>query len=369
MSTEAVRLFFFAYLAAYQFWLGVALGSLALLMLQYLTGGAWGLLIRRWLEAATRTLPLMALLFVPLLFGLEVLYPWTHSEGDAAAISSSPDEGHNPTDDKRAYLNVPFFLVRAGFYFAVWLALANFLNRWSRRPDEAADPHSGLRLRRLSAAGLAVYGLTVTFASIDWVMSLEPHWYSSIYGVLFGTGQVLSALAFAVVGLTLLARRPPLDAVVTPGHLHDLGTLLFAFVFLWAYMGFSQYLIIWSGNLPEEAPWYLRRSAGMWQVIAVLLLVFHFTLPFLLLLSKEVKRNPRVMAVLAAGLLVMRIIDLFWLIAPAAEPDLGPLFPLAGFAAVLLLGVAWLKLFFWQLHRQPLLPPHEPASAEAVPHG
>ncbi|TMA82880.1 MAG: hypothetical protein E6J77_15170, partial [Deltaproteobacteria bacterium] len=250
--------FFRAYLVAYLFWLGIALGCMAIVLIHYLTGGAWGLVIRRVLESGTRTLPLLALAFLPLAFGLRELYEWARPEVVAADALLR---------HKSAYLNAPFFLVRAAIYLAAWIAVAAVLRRWS--PEDAAPPR---RLRVLAGPGLAVYGLTMTFAAIDWVMSLEPHWFSTVYGMMFATGQVLAGFAFVIAVTTLLARRAPLAGLVAPNHFTDLGNLLLAFVMLWAYLAFAQYLLIWAGNLPEEIPWYLRRQQGGWAAVAVALI-------------------------------------------------------------------------------------------------
>lgn len=341
--------FFRSYLIAYIFWLGIPLGCLVIVMLQHLTGGTWGIVIRRTLESATRTLPLLVLLFLPLLLGLHGLYRWT-----------DPDEiaGDESLRHKQIYLNIPFFLIRAGVYFLAWLGLAFFLNRWSREQDRGDSPHLSRRFQILSGPGLVIYGLTITFASIDWVMSLEPHWYSTIYGAMFGTGQVLAAFAFTIAVVMLLADKPPLCERLTPALLRDLGSLLLAFVMLWAYLSFSQFLLIWAGNLPEEIPWYLRRLEGGWQVIGVLLILFHFGLPFLLLLSRDIKRNRRTLAAVAGGVLVMRFVDVFWLIEPAFSRRY--IYWLLDLVALAGVGGLWLAMFIRQLKQMPLLPLHDP---------
>lgn len=344
-----------SYLVAWTFCLGIALGCLAVVMLQYLTGGAWGLVLRRTLESGSRTLPLLAVLFVPVLLGLPRVYEWVTSRDPALA-------------QKQAYyLNVPFFLARAAGYFAIWLAVMAVLNRWSRRQDErAAGEDMARRFRLLSAPGLVLYGLTVSFAAIDWVMSLEPRWASSIYGVLFGAGQLLSAFAFTVAVVILLADRPPLAGVLSSNHLRDLGGLLLAFVMVWAYLAFSQFLLIWSGNLPEEVPWYLRRLRGGWQWVGAALVLFHFALPFLLLLSADLKRSRRPLLAVAGLVLVMRFVDLFWLIVPSRDDPAGGELArhwadaLLSAAALVGLGGLWLAFFLWHLDRRPLLPLHEP---------
>src|SRR6266508_2087300 len=304
--------FFQSYLMAYMWCLGVTLGCLALGMVHQLSGGAWGVVIRRPIGAAARVLPVMTLLFVPVVLGMRHLYPWTNAELVAH------DEA---LQHKHLYLNTPFFLARAAVYFLVWNALSYLLNAWSLEQDRNPDPRIARRMQRLSAGGLLAYGLTITFASFDWLMSLEPHWFSTIYGVLIMGGQGLSAMAFLIVVLVWLARRAPLDRIVIPAHFHDLGNLMLAFVMLWAYFSFSQYLIIWAGNLPAEIAWYLHRLQAGWREIGVALVVFHFAVPFVLLLSRFVKRSASTILRVAAGVLVLRLIDLFWLIAPEFHRD------------------------------------------------
>lgn len=357
-GTSSPLQFFVSYLVAYNFWLEVALGSLVLLMLQYVTGGAWGFVIRRALESGTRTLFLLAVLFVPILFGLRFLYAWAQPDVVAA------DE---TLQHKAAYLNVPFFVIRAVVCFAVWIGLAYFLNHWSARWDLEAHPGSARRFRMLSAPGLGLYGLTVTFASIDWVMSLEPHWYSTIYPVLFAVSQVLAAFAFVVAVVVLLGSRRPLADVISPGLLRDLGNLLLAFVMFWAYVSVSQFLLIWMANLPEEIPWYLRRTRGGWQWLAILLIVAHFILPFVLLLSRDVKENRRTLVFVAGLILVMRFLDLLWWIEPAFPHQGQYFFWLLDVAALVGLGGVWSLWFLRQLQQRPLLPTHGPFLAEAMP--
>jgi hypothetical protein len=355
--------FFRAYLLAYLFWLGIALGCLALLMVQHLIRGVWGAVIQRLLEAGSRTLPLMALLFVPLLFGLKSLYIWVQPEVLA---------GDELLQHKSAYLNVSFFVLRLVVYAVAWSSLAYLLNRWSFQHDRIEDWASGRPLRRrlqlLSGPGLVVYGLTVTFASIDWMMSLEPHWFSTIYGFVWIVGQVLTALAFAVVALALLADFEPFAGVVKPSHFHDLGNLLLTFVMLWAYIAFSQFLIIWSGNLSEEIPWYVHRIQGGWQWVGLLLLVFHFVLPFLLLLARFTKRNQSMLAPLAGLLIVMQWVDLFWLVMPAFHPSRLYLHWLDG-VIPLGMGGLWIAVFLGYLKGRALLPQHDSRLYRGVEHG
>jgi hypothetical protein len=343
--------FFHSYLVAYLFFIGIALGSLGLVSLNHVTGGRWGVVIRRICEAAMRTLPLLLVLFVPLLFGLGDLYEWAspeHVAHDALLQSKAP------------YLNVPFFIVRVVLYFAVWLVVTRYLVRWSRQQDETGDPALVQRLQFLGRGALLLYSLTMTFAAVDWAMSLEPHWFSTIYGILMIGGQVLSAFAFVIPVLLLVADREPFEHLVTAEQFHDLGKLMLAFVMLYAYFAFSQYLIIWSANLPEETPWYLARTTGGWQYVAVLVLFLQFVLPFVILLSRNLKRNARRLAAVALVVLAARLLDLFWLVTPAFSPARFAIHWM-DVAAVFGIGGVWLSYFVWQLRDQPLLPLRDPA--------
>lgn len=343
--------FFHAYIVSYMFFLGLGLGSMALLMLQYITGGAWGAVIRRILESATRTLPLMAVLFLPIAFGLTHLYEWAR-----------PDEvAHDAAlQHKALYLNVPFFLGRAVFYFVAWITTAYFLNRWSLQQDAAADPRLTRRLEMLSRGGLLLYALTISFATMDWGMSLEPHWFSTIYGVIFMGGQGLSTFAFVIPMAALLADRPPFSRIITPTQFHDLGKLMLAFVMLWAYFAFSQYLIIWSGNLPEEIPFYLARTRGGWEWVGIVLMVVHFVLPFLVLLSRDLKRHARAVSIVALALIGARFVDLFWMLRPAVAPEGFAIHWLDPTVAAAIGGI-WLWLYVSQLKTRPVLPLNDPA--------
>jgi len=357
--------FFRSYLIAFLFWIGITLGSLALLMVQHLTGGRWALVIRRILEAGSRTLPLMAVAALPLLAGMRTLYSWSRpGQTDPVVLS------------KQLYLNPTFFVVRMILYFLVWFTLAYFLNKWSREEDAG---EAGLKLwmhmEGLSGIGLVIYGLTVTFASVDWVMSLEPQWYSTIYGLLFMVSQALTALAFATTILIWLSERKPLSQVVRPAQFQDLGSFLLTFVMLWAYMEFSQFLIIWGGNLTSEIPWYLRRMEGVWGNIGLLLVIMSFFFPFFLLLFRHVKRRTRSLLIVALLILMMRLVDMYWMVLPAFG---GGNVRLSWMNVALPLGMGglWFAHFLWQLQRMPILPVHDPRMEEitqqaqqAVEHG
>lgn len=348
--------FFRSYLLGYLFWIGITLGSFALVMLHHLSGGGWGYLIRRCLESGTRTLPLLAVLLAPLLLGLSDLYLWARPDAVAA------DE---ILQHKSAYLNIPFFLLRTTIYFGIWGALAYFLNKWSLEQDRSDDPKLARRLEAVSGPGLALMGLTITFASVDWVMSLDPHWFSTIYGFLFIVGNVLATLAFATCMAFLLSEQKPLSELATPDRFHDLGNLLLAFVMLWAYISFSQYLIIWSGNLPEEIPWYIHRTGHGWVVIAIVLIIFHFATPLVLLLSRRTKRSMGALVSVAAFLLLMRLVDLFWLVAPTFHEHEVHVHWM-DLAAPVGIGGVWLAFFCWQLKNRPLLPANDPNLKELL---
>ena len=343
LAADAKR-FYEAWLVAFLFWLAPALGSMAIVMLHNMTGGGWGFAVRRLLEAAMRTVPWMALFFVPVLLGMHELYEWSHAD----AVATDPLLAH-----KALYLNARFFSVRALVYFALWAGLARGIVRLSERYDRKLSTKALRRLKVASGFGLAGYVLTLTFASFDWGMSLEPHWYSTIYGLQFVVGQALATLCVAIVVASRLARHEPFSRWLSPGHFHDLGNLTMAFVLLWAYLAFSQYLIIWSGNLPEETPFYVARLGHGWQALALLLLVGHFAAPFAILLVRQTKRDPRVLAAIAVVLLGMRYVDLYWMLAPAFRAGFAPHW--IDLAAMVALGGLWIGLFVRSLRGRPLV--------------
>ena len=342
--------FFYSYLFAFSFWAGISIGALALLMLQHLTGGGWGLVIRRVLEAATRTLPLVLLLFVPIVLGAHRIYKWT----DAHEVAEHP-----VLKEKSKYLNLPFFTVRAAIYFVIWLALAYFLNRWSLLQDRTADRKYTKNMRVLSGPGMVLFVFTVSFASIDWFMSLDWEWSSTIYGFIFVAAWSLSALAFTIAVMAALSKHEPMNNVVAQLHFHDLGKLLLALVMLWSYFAFSQFLIIWSGNLPEEIRWYLPRIHGVWGAIALAVIVLHFAFPFLFLLSRSLKRHAGKLVIVAVLILVMRLIDLFWMIEPNFTGGEFH-FSWMDLVAPIAMGGLWLGVFARALTGRALIPINDP---------
>jgi len=351
--------FFLSYLLGFVFWAGLALGCFAVLLLHHTFGAGWGFVIQRTLEAGTRTFPLVAVLFLPLLLGLHDLYEWAHVD----AVAADPILRH-----KQPYLNVGFFIARAAFYFAAWIGVSTVLNQWSKRLDATGDPRLAARLRNAGPPGLLVYGLTATFAMVDWVMSLDPHWFSTMFGLMFIAGQVLATIAFATLIARLLSDGEPISGFARPAHFHDLGNLLLAFTMIWAYLSFSQFLIIWSGNAPETITFYKARSSGGWEWIALVLVAFGFALPFVILLSRQTKRRIRVLAVVAAIVLVMRFVDLFWVLTPTLHPGRLTLHG-SDLAAPIGIGGIWLAFFIHQLKRRPLLPQGDPRMKEAPAHG
>jgi hypothetical protein len=349
--------FFRSYLFGYLFWLGVTLGSLAIVMLQYLTGGAWGVMTRRTLESATRTLPALVLLFIPVAIGIPYLYDWAHPDLVQKEYALSHRAG---------YMNPTMFLLRAVLYFAIWLLFTYFLNKWSEQQDEQGGFEK--KLAAISAPGLILYVFTVTFSSVDWAESLETDWYSTMWGFLFVAMQALSAFAFVILAMSLLSRREPLAGVFRPKHLHDLGKLLLTCVMLWAYFSFSQLLIIWAGNLTDEIPWYLRRLATSWGWLGVMLIVLQFLLPFLLLLSRPLKRNAVALCSVVGLILFMRFVELMWIVMPSYYQR-GFRLSWLNISAPLAIGGFWIAMFARELQKRPLLPVQAPSLERALKHG
>ena len=360
--------FFRSYLVAFLLVLGLSLGSLGLLMLQHLTGGDWGILIRRPLESATRVLWLVVVFSVPLVFGMKYLYT-THTVGDETRIGwlNPPPIGHEGALSglQQKYLTHNFFLLRLVFYFVIWIGLMWLFNRMSQEQDVNRDDRAlRARIKFYAGPGIILYVFAMTFAAIDWSMSLSPHWASTIYGFLFVAGQAISAMSLMIITVVMFSRSEPFSHIIQKRHLHDLGKLLFAFNMLWAYFSFSQLLIIWSGNQPEEITFYKSRLNGPWGVVAVMVLVLHFFIPFFALLSRDVKRNQAVLPKIAMWLIAMRFLDIFWLTRPEFTYHALP--TLWDIAAILALGGIWLWFFAVQLKQQPLLPLGEPKLAEAI---
>ena len=350
--------FYKAWLPAFIFWFLIAAGALAVLMLQYVTGGEWGLLIRRPLGAAARTIPLFILFGLPIAFGLPHIYEWAR-----------PEAAHDHLlAQKQLWLNPQGWIIRALIYFALWALWAWRIRVLSLRFYEDRSPYTELSRRRWSASGLLMIVLTLTLCGVDWVMSLEPKWYSSMFGLSFTVGAGLSAFAFVTFFLTQLADNPAMNGILKPTHFRDLGNLMLAFTMLWAYTAFSQFLLIWYGNIKEETPYYLKRMHGGWGLMAAALIVFHFFLPFTMLLMRAIKDRPKTIAIVTIIMLVMRFVDIYWLVAPAHYPQ-HFYFSWITLAAFLGIGGLWLAAFIWQLKGQTIIPIHETWVDEAIREG
>jgi hypothetical protein len=351
--------FMHSYLLGYIAWLGLTVGCMAILMLQYMTGGKWGLIIRRILEAGMKTLPLMVVLFIPLAIGVHHLYDWAKPEKVAADIHLQ-----EITHD---FLNPAGFVLRSAIYLVIWGGLTYLLSRWSAQQDEAPVREFSPLYKKLSAPGLILYTFTISFAAIDWVMSLDARWISTIYPLIFVAGQVLLAFCFVVVVEAILSRYSPVAQLLKADELNDHGNLMLTFIMLWAYFSFSQLLIIWSGNVPEEISWYVRRWVGGWQYVGVALAALHFAVPFVLLLSRQRKRHVHRLVWVAVLVIVMRFVDLFWFIEPGNHKQffvhwLDIVIPVA-------VGGFWLAYFFYNLKARPLLPLYDPQTASLLEPG
>ncbi|MGZ4840387.1 MAG: hypothetical protein ACXV5J_01470 [Candidatus Angelobacter sp.] len=365
-------LFLRSWLFSFMFWLGLTTGSLALLMLQYTSGGNWGRLGRRTWEAAAGNWWLMFLFWIPLALGVKKLFPWARIWDDPS--KSAQLMAHYGADKIHYYLNTPFFLVRGVLYFAGWAILYYFLKRWSVREEAGTTtPQQFVFIQNLSGFGIVFYGLTITFASIDWTMSLYPEWWSTVWGMLFMVGQVLTTFCFTIWLFTRLSEIEPVSRIFKVDYLHDFGKLMFAFVVLWAYLSFSQWLIIWSGNMLSEIRWYIMRLQHGWQYFGTILIFVHFVFPFALLLSRNTKRSRRKIVAIAFLVMFMRLVDLFWLTAPNFYPGTGAglnNFHLLDAAMYIICPIAmggiWLFFFYLRLSKRSLMPVNDPGFVEML---
>ncbi len=348
--------FFFSWLVSFLFFLSLGLGALFFVLIQYAAQGGWGIVLRRIGETTFATIPVMAALFLPVYLGLHDLYSWTlpgAAEQDALLRWKAP------------YLNVPFFLMRAALYFGLWSFMAVLYYRGSCGQDATGDSGASARLRRLAGPGIIVLALTQTFASIDWIMSLTPHWYSTIFGVYFFVGSFVGFIALLSVVMVALRRAELLDTIISVEHMHDVGKFLFAFTVFWAYIAFSQFFLMWYANLPEETVWYKARMEGSWMTVSVFLIVGHFVAPFLYLMGRTVKRKGTTLAVGGVWLLAMHFVDLYWQVMPALHPEgLRPsALDVAAFVAV---GGCFVATAGWLMRRQALVPLRDPRIAESL---
>ena len=360
--------FYRGYLLGFMAWLGVALGSMAILMIRHLTGGGWGLVIRRILGAAMRTLPLLAILFIPIVIAVlqHRVYPW-------AIWTVSPDAVKEPHIHEHLaknkfildrYLNSSGFIIRAIIYLAIWNVLSFLLTYWSKQTDGPGAPDNTGKFKAVAGPGLILYGFTISFAAIDWVMSLDPSWVSTIFGLIILIGEVLSAMCFAVVVERILYNYKPMSEMLKPDFVHDHGKWMLAFTMVWTYFNFSQWLIIWAGNLPGEITFYLNRINGGWGWIGLALALLHFAVPFTILLSRPFKRDIRKLVWLAVWLMFMRAVDLFWIIEPNFSHTLHV--TIADIVVPIAIGGLWLAYFFRNLSALPLLPMYDPSVGEVL---
>jgi hypothetical protein len=348
------------YLLSFMAWLGVCLGSMVILMLRHLTKGGWGMIIRRILGAAMRTLPLLALFFIPLLFGLRLLYWWAQPLGDIA----DKNLRQHLQNITHSYLNVHGFVIRAILYFAIWGILIFLLTKWSKEQNSPPVRDNSARFKALSGPGIILYGFTISFAAIDWTMSLDPSWISTIYPLIILIGEVLSALCFAVVIERILFRYRPMSELLKPEYVHDHGKFMLTFIMVWAYFSFSQWLIIWAGNLPEEITWYTKRLSGGWGWIGLFLVLFHFAVPFAILLSRRLKRDVTMLVWLAIWLMLMRYLDLFWIIEPNFSKTITVTW--ADILVPVAMGGLWIAYFCRNLASMPLVPAYDVFAAEVL---
>jgi hypothetical protein len=366
-------LFLHSWLFSFMFWLGLTTGSLALLMLQYVSGGNWGRLGRRIWEAAAGNWWLMFLFWLPLAVGVKHIFKWAVIPDDPTAKAAFLK--HLGPDKIHYYLNVPGFWIRGIIYFAGWALLYYALKRWSIR-EEAGTTNKAqfVFIQNLSGFGIVFYGLSITFATIDWTMSLYPEWWSTVWGMLFMVGQVLTTFCFTIWLFTRLSTVEPVSRIFKIEYLHDFGKLMFAFVVLWAYLSFSQWIIIWSGNMLSEIRWYVMRLQNGWQYFGTILIFVHFVFPFALLLSRNTKRSRTRIVAICFLVLFMRLVDLFWLTAPNFYPGgvQGGLdnFHLIDTAMYVIcpigMGGIWLFLFFLRLSKRSLMPVNDPGFAEML---
>ena len=348
--------FFFSWLVSFLFFLSLALGGLFFVLIQYASQGGWGIVLRRIGETVFATLPVMAVLFLPIVLGMHHLYSWS--------VPGAAD--HDPLLAWKApFLNVPFFLLRALLYFGCWSFIALLYYRLSRRQDTTGDHAISARLRKLAGPAIIVLALTQTFASVDWIMTLTPHWYSTMFGVYFFAGSFVGFIALLAVMSVAMRGAGLLDTVISTEHLHDVGKFLFAFTAFWAYIAFSQFFLMWYANLPEETILYKARLEGSWKAVSILLMIGHFAAPFLFLMGRAVKRRGSTLAFGGVWLLAMHFVDIYWQVMPTLHPE-GVRVAALDVAAFLAIGGCFVGAVGWLLQRQALVPLRDPRIAESL---
>ncbi|PLX32145.1 MAG: hypothetical protein C0600_03545 [Ignavibacteria bacterium] len=350
--------FFASWLTGFAFWTTLVLGALFFVMLQHATGAVWSVAVRRVPEALSMTLPVLLLCFIPLVLGLHDLFHWTHAEEVAS---------DHLLQWKSPYLNSTFFIIRGVVFFAIWIGLAWMLNRYSLAQDADGNPAHTLSLRKLSAGGIFLFAFSITFAAFDWLMSLEPHWYSTIFGVYVFIGGFLASLAMLVLIFQWMKGKGILTGTVTTEHFHDFGRLMFAFTVFWAYIGGSQYYLIWYANIPEETVWFLTRWENGWKTVSMLLIIGHFIVPFITLIFYRLKRMDIVLKLIAALIVVMHFVDMFWLVMPTFSPE-GVHVSWMHFTAVIGIGGLVLGLFWMRYTAHRAVPVLDPKLEDSIAH-
>jgi len=350
--------FFHSYLVAFCYWLSIGLGGLFLTLLHYLTGAVWSIVFRRLYENFMILLPVLALFFIPILFGIHDLYHWSHAdavEHDAILKMKTP------------YLNIPFFAIRAGLFFLVWSLYARTYYSLSLKNDRSGDPSCLISAKRKSPFAVIVFAVTVSFAAFDWLMSLDPHWYSTIFGVYYFAGATLATYSLITIFVIYLERLGVLKDRVTKDHYHDLGKMLFTFTVFWAYIAFSQYFLIWYANIPEETVWFLQRWEGSWKIVSLVLAVGHFLAPFFVLLIRAMKRNLVVLAVMSMWLLIMHFVDLYWLVLPNLHKH-HAVFHWLDITTLIGIGGIFIALVFRLSAKYAIIPINDPRLKESIYH-
>jgi hypothetical protein len=348
--------FFFAYLTAFTFWVTIALGALFFTMLHHLTGAMWSVVVRRIVESLMAPLPWLFLLFIPILFGLHEIYHWSHA--DLVASDALLQK-------KAGYLNPTFFGIRAVIYFVVWSGLAHLLYKTSISQDSGHREEHTKRMRAISAPGMIVFAITTTLAGFDWLMSLDPHWYSTIFGVYFFAGGLWTVLAVITLVAILLRQQGILRDQITVEHYHDLGKLMFAFTIFWTYIGFSQYFLQWYANIPEETTWYLARWVGSWKAVSMVILFGHFVIPFTVMIFRAVKRSVPALRILTIYFLVMHWVDHYWMALPTLYKN-GAHFSWIEIATTIGIGGIFVWAFWSKFTRQPIIPVADPKLEESI---
>ena len=357
--------FYRGYLLGFMCWLGVSLGCMAIVMIRHLTGGGWGTVIRRILGAAMRTIPLLSILFIPMIIAVwqHRVYPWIMPL-DAIQDPHIREHLEKHSFIKQSYLNFSGYLIRAVIYFAIWNVLSFLLSRWSKQTDHKNAPKNSERFKAVSGPGLILYAFTISFATIDWVMSLDPTWISTIFGLIVLIGEILSAMCLAVIVERILFDYKPMSELLKPSFVHDHGKWMLTFIMVWAYFSFSQWLIIWAGDLPAEITFYLKRINNGWGYVALSLVLFHFAFPFATLLSRSLKRNIRHLVWVAVLLIFMCYVDLFWIIEPNFSKNFA--ITVSDIVVPIAMGGIWLWYFFRNLASLPLLPAYDQDAHEVL---